>query len=56
MVRGGSTFCDERILITGYLQAMFFGTGTSSEKSLVNSNGKIRHIPSSAGHSIGGYP
>jgi len=53
----GSTFCDEgQILITGDLQAIIFGTGISSEKWLVNSNRKIRHIPSPAFHSIVGYP
>jgi hypothetical protein len=35
---------------------MFFGTGTSIELWLVNSSGKIRHIPSPAVHPVGGYP
>jgi hypothetical protein len=54
---GESTFCDERrIVTTGDLQVMFFGTGDSIEMWLVNSKGKIRHIPSPAVHSVGGYP
>lgn len=46
------TFHAGRLHIAGDLQAMLFGTGNSSEKSLVNSNVEIGQLARPVGHSL----